>query len=461
MNEKYEKNNGGCDAVWIGIFFIYATRTDASCRSHRATRTGKAIMIRDTQAQDTLVESTSRPFKKWIVAAALCGAVAVSANAFISRPSAEHSVQLESVKIAEVVHGELIRDVVSNGRIVAANAPQVYSPEQGFVELLVQAGDQVKVGQAVAKVESPELQNQLKQELSELARLKGELARKQLDVRRQTLQLTKQADLAEVDLAAAQRESRRAKKSIVDHLISQIDLEKAVDDLARAELNFKHAKKEVALAKDTLAFELKASEETVSRQQLVVDDLQRQVKALTINASVNGVVGNVLVQPKALVVKNDALMTLVDLTAYEAELNVPESYADQLGLGMAVEVSLGGKMLEGTLSAISPEVTNREVTARVRFLRDNLEGIRQNQQLSARILLENKPNVLKVRRGSFMQSGGHVAYRVEGELATKTTIQIGSTSMREVEILSGLQAGDRIIISNYETLEKAPTVLLR
>lgn len=418
-------------------------------------------MIRDTQAQDTVVERSKKPVKKWLIAAALCSVIAVSANAFISRPSAEHSIQRESVKLAMVTTGDLVRDVVSNGRIVAANAPQVYSPEQGFVELLVHAGDQVDIGQVVAKVESPELQNQLKQQQSELARLNGELARKQLDVRRQTLLLNKQADLAQVDLAAAQRESRRAEKSIVSHLISQIDLEKAIDDLAKAKLNFKHAKEEVALAKDTLAFELDAAKQMVSRQQLVVDDLIRQVTALTITATVNGVVGNVLVQPKALVVKNDALMTLVDLTAYEAELNVPESYANQLGLGMNVEISLGGKVLNGTLSAISPEVTNREVTARVRFTQENIEGIRQNQQLTARILLENKPNVLKIRRGSFMQSGGHFVYRVNGEVATKTDVQIGATSMREVEIIDGLNVGDQIIISNYETLKKAPTVLLR
>lgn len=418
-------------------------------------------MIRDTQAQDSVITPVKRPMKKLLLAMALCSAVALSANAFMARPSVEHSVLLSSVKIAEVIRGDLVRDVVSNGRIVAANAPQIYSPEQGFVELLVQAGDRVTVGQVVAKVESPELQNQLKQEQSELARLQGELARKQLDVRRQRLLLNKQADLAEVDLAAAQRENRRAQKSIVDHLISQIDVEKAIDDLARAKLNFKHAKAEVALAKDTLAFELEAAKETVSRQLLVVADLQRQVSALTITASVNGVVGNVLVQPKAVVVKNDALMTLVDLTAYEAELNVPESYANQLGLGMDVEVSLGGKQLTGTLSAISPEVTNREVTARVRFTQDNLTGIRQNQQLSARILLENKENVLKVRRGSFMQAGGRVAYQVNGEVATKTEITIGATSMKDVEIIGGLQAGDRIIISNYEMFEQAPTVLLR
>jgi HlyD family secretion protein len=153
-------------------------------------------------------------------------------------------------------------------------------------------------------------------------------------------------------------------------------------------------------------------------------------------------------------------MTLVDLSAYEAELNVAESYANELSLGMAVEISIGGQKIIGELSGISPEVSNREVTTRVRLDQQDLAGIRQNQQLSARILLENKTDVLKVRRGSFVQAGGFVAYKLEGNVAKKIDIQLGARSMREVEVLSGLSASDQIIISNYDEFLESDSVLL-
>ena len=114
----------------------------------------------------------------------------------------------------------------------------------------------------------------------------------------------------------------------------------------------------------------------------------------------------------------------------------------------------------GTLSAISPEVTSREVTTRVRFNQEEVVGIRQNQQISARILLENKANVLKVRRGSFLNAGGFVAYKLDGDVATKIDIQTGASSMREIEILSGLSENDQIIISNYDEFIDAASVLL-
>jgi HlyD family secretion protein len=417
-------------------------------------------MIRDTSGQDSMVAAPKKTLRNVSFAAAALLVVAVSAQAIINGQSAAKSMNRSQVQIATVERGDLVRDVVAMGKVVAANAPQVYSPEQGFVDLQVKAGDEVTLGQVIAVVESPELNNQLSQQRSELTRLEGEVARKELDARRQTLNLNKQLDLAEVDFNAADRENRRAQLSIKQNLISQIDLEKAVDDLAKAKLTLKHAKEEVALAKDTLAFDLQAAKSTLTRQQLVVEELERQVSNLTITATVSGIVGNLNVQPKALVTKNQTLMTLVDLSAYEAELQVPENFANELGLGMEVALKIGNREVIGKLSAISPEVSNREVTARVRFNDIDLTNIRQNQQVNARILLENKTNVLKVRRGSFLQAGGYVAYKVTDNLAIKIDIAIGSDSLREVEVVSGLQAGDQIIISSYETFNQAPSVLL-
>jgi HlyD family secretion protein len=417
-------------------------------------------MIKDTSAQDVAVEAKRNTKKILIIAVVSILCIALAAKAFFSQTTASRSFDRASVQVARVEVGDLVRDIVSNGRIVAANAPQIYSPEQGFVSLSVKAGDDVYVGQTVAIVDSPELTNQLKQQISEMDRLKGELARQELDARSQTLQLTKLLDIAQVDLEAAQRENRRAHASMKNNLISQIDFEKAVDDLARATLTQKHAEEEVAIAKDRLAFELESAKSRVLRQSLVVEELERKISELNILATVDGVVGNLLVQPRALVNQNDALMTLVDLSAYEVELNVAESYASDLAIGMQAEITIAGEKLMGTLTSISPEVKARQVTTRVRFDQQQLSGIRQNQQVSARVLLENKSQVMKVRRGSFMQSGGFIAYKLDGNIATKIDIQLGATSMREVEVLSGLSPNDEIIISNYDEFNGTDTFLL-
>ncbi|MEH6393963.1 efflux RND transporter periplasmic adaptor subunit [Pseudoalteromonas sp.] len=417
-------------------------------------------MIKDTSGQDISV-TLKRNYKKPVILVVLTLAIiALCAQAFMGSNPGSISVDRASLQIATVNLSRLVRDVAASGRIVAANAPKVYSPERGYVDLQVKAGDKVSKDDIIALVDSPELNNELKQQQSVLARLDGELQRKHLEARRQKLSLTKTLDLAQVELNAADRENRRAKLSIEKNLISQIDLEKAVDDLARAKLSYKHAQQEVELAKDTLAFELKAAERDLARQQLIVDDLNRQVRNLTIKASVNGIVGNLLVQQKEAVTQSQPLMTLVDLSNFEAQLQVPESYANELGLGMEVELTLGAKKVTGLLSAISPEVNNREVTTRVRF-DEELKGIRQNQRLTARILLENRDDVLQIKRGAFMQQGGTQVYKVIGDTAQLVKITTGASSINAIELLQGVSPGDQLIISSYDNFKQAPTLLLR
>jgi HlyD family secretion protein len=417
-------------------------------------------MIKDTSGQDVSI-TQRRSYKKPLIVLALSLAVlALCAQAFMGNNQGSISVERASLQIATVNISRLVRDVAASGKIVAANAPKVYSPERGYVDLQVKAGDKVNKDDIIALVDSPELNNELKQQQSVLARLDGELQRKHLEARRQKLSLTKTLDLAQVELNAADRENRRAKLSIEKNLISQIDLEKAVDDLARAKLSYKHAQQEVELAKDTLAFELKAAERDLARQQLIVDDLNRQVRNLTIKASVTGIVGNLLVQQKEAVTQSQPLMTLVDLSNFEAQLHVPESYANELGLGMEVELTLGAKKVTGVLSAISPEVNNREVTTRVRF-DEELKGIRQNQRLTARILLENRDDVLQIKRGAFMQQGGTQVYKVIGDTAQLVNITTGASSINAIELLQGVSSGDQLIISSYDNFKQAPTLLLR
>ena len=418
-------------------------------------------MIKDTSSQDTPVaqHTGKRRILVWLIIS--MSAALLLAYVWLNEHGATNSVAKERIQIAEVASGSFTRDIAATGIIVAANAPQIYSPESGYVSLKVKAGDSVTKGQVLATVDSPALTNRLQQEQAELERLKGVLEGKKLDVRRQNLTLNRTLELAKVELLAAQREDRRAQLSIAKNLISQIDLEEAQDDLARAKLNYAHAEQEVALGKDTLAFELKSVANQLERQQLIVAELQRKVASLNVVAPVSAIVGNLLVEHKASVSANEGLMKLVDLSAYEAELQVPESYAQELGLGMTVELKIGNDTIAGRLSAISPEVNNREVTTRVRFSDQQVSGIRQNQRLSARILLEHKDNTLKVRRGAFMNAGGHVAYKLEGEVAKRVEITTGASSISEVEIIAGLQPGDQIIISNYDDFERAPRILLR
>jgi HlyD family secretion protein len=154
-------------------------------------------------------------------------------------------------------------------------------------------------------------------------------------------------------------------------------------------------------------------------------------------------------------------MTVVDLTAFEVEADVPESYADDLGLQMPAQIRVADIVHDAVVVAVSPEIIDNQVTTRLRFLRTPPPGLRQNQRLTTRILLEEKNDVLMVERGQFLDSGGgRVAYVLLDGVAHRTSVETGARSLNAVEIVSGLNAGDVIVTSSIETFEGADTVLV-
>ena len=352
---------------------------------------------------------------------------------------------------------------------MAAVSPRLYSPAQGTINLLVDAGDSVTKGQVVASVDSPELTNELQQEESSLQKLKMELDRQRIQAKKQALENQKAVDLARVALVAADREKRRADKAFGTQSISQIDFEKAQDELENAKLVFQHAKQDADLSKESLAFEVQSKQLLVKRQALMVSDLARKVDKLDVRSPVSGIVGNLAAQQKNQVAKNQAILSVVDLSEFELEVDIPESYADDLAINMPAIVNINGGEHLAALVTISPEIENNQVTGRVRFaIKDEQgnaliqpQGLRQNQRLTTRILMDKRSNVLMLSRGQFLESGsGRIAYVVEGNLAKRTDIVTGVRSLSSVEVLSGLSADQQVIISSTEQFNDAQTVLI-
>ena len=430
------------------------------------------MKITDTSAQDTVI-TPKKSAKNYALVSLICLtiiiAIAILYPYFSRWSGSSMSISADLIRIGTVKRGDFIRDLSIQGRIVAAISPKLYSPAQGTITFLVEAGDSVLQSQILATIDSPELSNQLKQEQSTLLRLQFELERQKILSKKQVLVNQKSSDLAKVALVAADREKRRANQAYQSHSISQIDFEKAQDDLENAKVVHKHSVNVGKLNVESLEFEVQAKQLQVDRQALQVFELTRQEVELTLISPVNGIVGNLAVEQKNQVNKNQAIMSVVDLTEFELDVKIPESYADDLAIGMLAEVNLNGQTHQAILVTISPEIENNQVTGRVRFAKTDSQanalsapsGLRQNQRLTTRILMESKRDVLLVERGQFLQSAnGNMAYVVQDGLATRTAIKIGARSLSVVEVLSGLKEGQQIIISRTDQISGANTVLI-
>ncbi len=423
-------------------------------------------MIRDTSATDRVMAPPPRSKARIAVLAA--GAVVVLLITGFAVPSvsrwlsASRSVSSAQIRTAEVTRGTLVRDISVQGRIVAAVSPTLYAPVASTVTLVAKAGDIVKKGDVLAELESPELKSRYDQESATLQSLESEVARARIQNQQARLAARRTADQAEVDHAAAQREWERAELSWQKGVISKVDHLTAKDNLRKAELTNGHAQEDAKLQTEALALELRTRELALERQRVNVAELARQVDALKIRAPVDGQVGTIAVFDKANVPANAPIVTVVDLSVLEVEVEIPEIYADDLGQGMGAEIKLGGTTQPGTLASISPEVVEGQVRGRVRFEGTQPAGLRQSQRVSARIVIEEKPDVLMIARGPFFDSdGGRYAYVIDDDLAVRRAIRTGAVSLTAIEVLEGLKVGDTVIVSATDDFEGAEKVSVR
>jgi len=462
-------------------------------------------MIRDTSSQDTPIARPPAKRRVGLVA----GVVALVALGAWALPQARQllgtasSVSIERLGLDDVSRGPFVRDIQAEGRVVAAFSPTLYAPAAGAVTLQVHAGDSVRKGQVLATIASPELAARLAQERSAADTLQTDTMRAKVEAGEQRAALQGARENAAIDVKAAETDLARQQKAFDAGAAAGMQVDHARDALEKARIALSHAEANLHSKDDALKFDVQAKEQAHARQVLLVDDLRRQVGELSVRSPVDGQVGQLFVAERASVAKDAQLLTVIDLSQLEVEMQVAETFARDLAVGMPGEISGNGRTWPGKVSRISPEVVQNQVAARLRF--DDgpqasstapapqggcmgtcgrpVDGrtpearlaperpsaaaasgampsqLRQNQRLSVRVLLDQRPDVLSVRAGSFIdESGGQYAYVVRDGVAVKTPVRLGARSVDRVEIVSGLKAGDRVVVSGAENFHAAATV---
>lgn len=428
-----------------------------------AARMDPQRRIRDTSGQDQVMATPFRPGRRRRIAiAATSAAVVLALGGWVASSwlSGDRSFDASRLRIASVTRGDLVRDLSAEGRVIAANSPTLYAIAAGTVALQIVAGDKVAKGQPLAVIDSPELRSRLVQEESTLASLEAEASRAVLDAQIARANAQRALDQASVDRTAAMRDLERYQRAYEGGAVPQNDLARAQDLMKKADIGLSAARKDFSLQSSGAGLDARNKQLQAQRQRAVVEEARRQVDALTLRAPFDGQVGQVQVPQGTQVATNGPVLSVVDLSRFEVEIKVPESFARDLGIGMPAQISANNTRYAGEIAAVSPEVVNGEVTARVRFAEGKQPpGLRQNQRLSVRIVMDTRRDVLMVERGPFLeQDGGNLAWVVDGSSATRRPIRTGASSLSSVEIVSGLKVGDRIVVSGTDQFGTAERV---
>ncbi len=261
-----------------------------------------------------------------------------------------------------------------------------------------------------------------------------------------------------IERQAAVRDLERYKRGFDGGAVPQVDVAKAEDTVKKSDIQLEHARKDAMLKAQGADLDARNKRLLADRQRAVVTEVERQVDALTLRAPFDGQVGQVQATQHTNVVANAPILGVVDLSRFEIEIKVPESFARELTIGMPAQLTGGSGQFAGEISAVSPEVVAGEVNARIRFADKQPQGLRQSQRMQARVLLDTRRNALKIERGPFVEQGNGYAYVMDGSHAVRRPVKLGVSSLGEVEILSGLQPGDRVVVSGSDLFGDAERV---
>lgn len=422
-------------------------------------------MIRDSSTMDRPVEPPNRTTRRL---ALLAGGILLVVVALVFGPavgrwfSSEISVDGSRIRTGRVVRGDLVREVAVQGNVVAAFSPTLFSSARGIARLRVAAGQSIGESEILARIESPQIESRRQQERSNLLALQANHERQRILAQQARVQRDQDIGLLEVELEAAKRAMDRAERTRKEGILNDVEYEAAQDGVRIATLKLELARRSAALEGESLELELQNGLSLVERQRLVVDDLDRQVDELEIRSPVAGIVSRLHIEDQDAVEPGSPVVSVVDLSALELEIAVPEIYADEIGPTTEAVITYDAHEYAGRVRTLSPEVEGSRVRGRVAFVGVVPEGLKQNQRLSTKLILETVPDVLKVPRGSFLEAeGGRRAYVIEDGVARARPIEVGGTSISEVEIRSGLDEGELIIVSDTTRFQGAETVLVR
>lgn len=438
--------------------------TNLKSPASSSTPSAEPTPIRNTAAQDVARTRPSQAWyrKKLTYVAAGCAIGLALALTWLAHSWAQSGdvVSRQSLEIATVTRGSFVEDVSGRGTVIAAISPSLVATAAGTIRYAVHAGDQVSKGEVLASLSSPDLSNEYQRELATLQSMDAALARQRIELQQQLLGNQQQADLAAVRMQAALRELQREQAAWSLHVISEQRYEAEYDSYSISRLSFEHARENARLGRQQILLDLRTRTLARNAQALLVAGLKSRLDELTVRSPVSGMVATLTQTDQSYVPQNARLLTVVDLSAMAIQFQVAESLADGIAAGVPAEITLNGETVKGVVTDISPSVQDGWVTGRARFVGVQPVGLRQNEQASVRIILGQQSNVLKLDRGAYLGPQTSSVYVVRGDEAVRTPVTLGAASISEIQVLHGLDAGDRVVISDPQPFNDAAAVRL-
>lgn len=379
---------------------------------------------------------------------------------------ASYFVEREKLVTATVEQGKFQVNVRASGLLKPAEFRWVASQVAGRVEqVLVKPGAKVEKGQLLVQLFNPELLRERDKVQWELAANKAENHAALVSMESQLVDLENVVIAAEYDYQAAKLKLDAETELIAqgNATVSQLDYKRsqlAVDQ----QLQFwKAQQQKTKKMKDKLAATETAQNARISLIENNLQRMQQQVEALAIRAQQSGVVQQVSLELGERAQVGDSVALIADQQKLFAELQVPEVRIQDISLGQLVVIDTRNSEIIGKVSRIDPAVTAGMVQVDVQLADKLPADARPELTIDALIEISNIEQTLFVKRPMFAprhSTTGIYKLVKQGNFASKIPVKLGQSSVNKIQIESGLQVGDEIIISDTSDWQEHQTVMV-
>ena len=376
-----------------------------------------------------------------------------------------YNVDREKVTVSTVTQGDFQEFIAVTGTAIPEQTVYLGTVEGGRVEeIFLQEGAMVEAGDPILRLSNNDLRLQLARTEARLAEQRSSMQQIRMDMEQRRLSLRR--DLAQIknQIRQLERQHRRQKQLHEQNLIADQEFEQTRD-------NLQYQRQRLALTRsayrqDSLTYQTRLDQQRSQQQRL--DDryetMQETVQSLTVQAPIDGQVTSLNAELGQIIGAGTRVGQVDKIDHYELRAQIDEFYIERVRHGQtATTEALGDTTHALSVDRVYPEVENGRFEVDLAFQGDSPPDLRRGQTVRLRLELGQPKDATLLARGGFYQStGGNWAYVLteNGDAAVRRPIRLGRQNPNYFEVLGGLEPGDKVITSSYDTFGDADRLSL-
>ena len=379
-------------------------------------------------------------------------AVVLATVALRNLKPAAPKVDRAAVWVDSVVRGPLVIEVRGPGTLVPERIRYISAVTAGRVEQrLAQPGQEVKAETVLLEMSNPDVQLQALESERQLTVAQADQVNLRANLASQRLNQEAAVAAARSAFLDAKRTADASDSLAAKELISTSEASRARDRLEELSTRFKVEQERLQVMTQAADSQLALQQAQVNRLRDVTEFQRGRIRSMVVKAGTNGTLQELSLEVGQWAQSGASLARIVEPGRLKAVLRIPETQAKDVTLGQPAAIDTRNGIARGKVSRMDPAVQNGTVTVDVSLEGELPRGARPDLSVDGTIQVERLDNVLHVGRPAYGQAGSTVGlFKLveDGTVAVRVNVRLGRTSVNTVEVLGGLQPGEKVIISD-------------